>query len=48
VLTEDSTIKDLDDAFQDSDAYYQVIFFFIYLGSCCEIFLCMFYTGATC
>ena len=28
VLTEDSTIKDLDDAFQDADTYYQVIFLF--------------------
>ncbi|OEL26378.1 hypothetical protein BAE44_0012602 [Dichanthelium oligosanthes] len=27
MLTEDSTIKDLDDAFQDADTYYQVNFF---------------------
>jgi hypothetical protein len=33
MLTEDSTIKDLDDAFQDADTYYQVIIY-IYLWSC--------------
>jgi len=33
MLTEDSTIKDLDGAFQDADTYYQVILF-IYLWSC--------------
>jgi hypothetical protein len=32
MLTEDSTIKDLDGAFQDADTYYQVIL--IYLWSC--------------
>jgi hypothetical protein len=40
ILTEDSTIKDLDDAFQDADAYYQVNLFFIYLWSCCNFFVC--------
>ena len=48
VLTEDSTIKDLDDAFQDADTYYQVIFFFIYVWRCCENFLYMFYTWDAC
>lgn len=38
MLTEDSTIKDLDDAFQDADTYYQVNFFSSICWSCCEIF----------